>query len=223
MFNLIQKEFLIQKKYFLVFLGYSIFMLIVLSLSPQGTVESVYAVAGIAITYMFVQYSCAIEDKNNSEKILNSLPVSRSKIVFSKYISVILFSVFVTVIIGLLGELFTKLSFVYIKKISIEEIISILTASWILASVYLPIYFKFGYIKTKLFNIIIFFVFFSGSLLFNSIIKVFFQSPSIMPIISFLSNRGPIIIGGIILLIAFIIVGLSAIVSTKVYYNREFN
>ena len=223
MLNLIKKEFLVQRKYSLIFFGYSIFMLIAFSLSPGGTVESVYAVAGVAITYMFVQYSCAIEDKNNSEKILNSLPVSRNKIVFSKFISVILFSVFVTVIIGLLGELFTRLSFLYIKKISIEEIISILTAAWILASVYLPIYFKFGYIKAKLFNIVIFLVFFSGSLLFNSIIKIFFQNPFTMPIIDSLSNQGPIIIGGIILLIAFIIVTLSAAISTKVYYNREFN
>ncbi|MCK9268056.1 MAG: ABC-2 transporter permease [Alkaliphilus sp.] len=223
MLNLIKKEFLVQRKYSLIFFGYSIFMLIVLSLSPGGAVESVYAVAGVTIIYMFVQYSCAIEDKNNSEKILNSLPVSRNKIVFSKFISVILFSVFITVIIGLLGELFTKLSFLYIKKISIEEIISILTTAWILASVYLPIYFKFGDIKAKLFNIIIFFVFFSGSLLFNSIIKIFFQNSFTMPIIDSLSNQGPIIIGGIILLIAIIIVTLSAAISTKVYYNREFN
>ena len=105
----------------------------------------------------------------------------------------------------------------------LEYHLQILTAAWILASVYLPIYFKFGYIKAKLFNIVIFLVFFSGSLLFNSIIKIFFQNPFTMPIIDSLSNQGPIIIGGIILLIAIIIVTLSAAISTKVYYNREFN
>lgn len=223
MINLIKKEFIIQKKSFLILFAYATFMLIAFSLSPGGMAQSVYTAAGVATTYMFVQYSCAIEDKNNSEKVLNSLPIGRNKVVFSKYISAILFSVVATIGTGILGGLFTKLSFVYIEKISIIEIVAILAAAWLLISVYLPIYFKFGYIKAKLFNIIIFLAFFSGSLLLNAIIKIYFQSPFIMYTIDSLSGQGPIIIGGIILLVAIIVAILSTVLSTKIYYNREFN
>lgn len=223
MINLVRKEFIIQKKNLLTLFGYAVFMLIAFTLSPGGMAQSAYIAAGVATTYMFIQYSCIIEDKSKSEIILNSLPVDRSKIVFSKYISAILFSLLATIFTGLLGGILAKLSFVHIENINMVEVVAILTGTWILASVYLPIYFKFGYIKAKLFNVMVFLFLFFVSLSFSSFIKLYFESPLIVSAVGSLSNQGFIVIGGIILLVTIIAVTLSTAISARIYSNREFN
>ena len=223
MINLIKKEFMIQKKYFLLLLGYSFFMLIAFSISSVEMAQSAYLVAAIAIVYMFMQYSCAIEDQNKSDKILNSLPISRRKIVLSKYGSIILFSILSAIIVGLVGILISRLSFTYIQKMQLSDSIAIFSVTWILAAVYLPFYFKFGYIKAKVFNMIIFFIFFFGPMFAKNYLQKYIGSSSMEPILNFIANKGPIAIAGIALFASMILVIISAIISTRVYYNREFN
>ena len=78
MLNLIKKEFIIQKKYFLYYIFYSIFMFVIFSMTSKECGQSSYILAAVSVAYIFIQYSCAIEDRNNSEKILNSLPISKN-------------------------------------------------------------------------------------------------------------------------------------------------
>ncbi|QUH18527.1 ABC-2 transporter permease [Alkaliphilus sp. B6464] len=223
MINLIKKEFMIQKKYFLLLLGYSFFMLIAFSISPSDMAQSAYMAAAIGIVYMFIQYSCAIEDKNKSEKILNSLPISRKKIVLSKYGAIMLFSMLSVIVVGLAGMLVLKLSFTYIRIIELENIVAILSIAWMLAAIYLPVYFKFGYIKAKAFNMIIFFIFFFGPMFAKNYLQKYIGSSSMESILNFMASKGPIAIAGIALFASMILVIISAIISTRVYYNREFN
>lgn len=223
MINLIKKEFMIQKKYFLLLLGYSFFMLIAFSISSSDMAQSAYMAAAIGITYMFIQYSCSIDDQNKSEKILNSLPISRKKIVLSKYGAIMLFSMLSVIVVGLAGMLISKLSFTYIRIIELENIVPILSIAWMLAAIYLPVYFKFGYIKAKVFNMIIFFIFFFGPMLAKSYLQKYTGSSSMESILDSIASNGPIAIAGITLFTAMILVIVSAIISTKIYSNREFN
>lgn len=223
MMNLIKKEFLIQKKYFLYFLPYSLFMLIIFSSSSQEMAQSAYMVAAVGVTYMFIQYSCAIEDQNKSERILNSLPISRKKIVLSKYGSIILFSILSASVLGLLGTLALNLTPINIRKMALEDIIGIFSVTWILAAIYLPVYFKFGYIKAKVFNMIMFFIFFFGPIMTINYLKKHTDNPLLKFIKDFITSMGSSLSGGIVVATAIVFVGISAIISIKIYYNREFN
>lgn len=222
MMNLIRKEFIILKKYFSYLILYTIFAVIAFSTSAEMA-KSSYIISAVGIIYTLIQYGCAIEEKNKSERILNSLPIHRKDIVLSKYVSSILLSVITVIAVGITGMLASNLPFVYIHKIGLEDIIGIFTSTWLLISIYLPIYFKFGYIKGKLFNMGIFFIFFFGSMYVNEYLSKYVGHSFIRSVVSFLNNRGILAIGGIIILINISLLIISAFISTKIYCRREFN
>jgi len=127
------------------------------------------------------------------------------------------------IIVGLGGTLVSRLSFTHIQKMQLSDSIGIFSATWILAAIYLPVYFKFGYIKAKIFNMIIFFSFFFGPVLVKNYLQKYIGSSSMEHILDFIANKGPIAIAGIALFTSMILVIVSAIISTRIYYNREFN
>ncbi len=218
MINLIKKEFMIQKKYLLYYIFYGAFMLVVFSASSVSMAQTAYITTGIGVIYMFIQYSCAIEDKNKSEKILNSLPVKRKSIVLSKYAAIIIFSALTVIGIGLIGLIVSKLYFTNNEKIGLIDISTILVFSVVLSSIYLPVYFKFGYIKAKIFNLIIFLALFSGSMLMGNYLKFMDNS-----MIDFILSAENITIAGIATIITITLFIISAFISTKLYRSREFN
>jgi len=91
MLNLIIKDMIIQKKTFLYVLLYSVFISFAFSsLKPIGV--GLYVLNPVITTYFLITYALIYDDKNKSEIILNSLPLSRVDIVISKYISIFVFA-----------------------------------------------------------------------------------------------------------------------------------
>ncbi|WP_041718960.1 ABC-2 transporter permease [Alkaliphilus oremlandii] len=228
MFNLIRKEFMIQKKYLWYYVFYGIFMLLVFSVSSNESSKSAYILAGVSVVYMFIQYSCAIEDKNNSEKVFNSLPISREAIVLSKYAAVMVFAILDIVLLSAISYIVARTGFMGIQAIGIIDVITILFTISILTGAYLPIYFKFGYIKAKILNIVLFLGFFSASMLVGQLLKHFKGSKILYSTsegalghwLTILGDQGVLMA---LLCIGLLVMAISSFISVAFYRNREFS
>jgi ABC-2 type transport system permease protein len=149
MYNLVVKDILIQKKRIILCFAYVLFMVITF----QNTGEAMFPVGVTACTYLMIMTACAYEDLNKSDIMMNSLPVKRSRIVAAKYLSVFIFFIMGSLvyiafycIIKVTGIPF------HVYPVNLNNFISgILTVS-LMAGIYLPIFFKVGYVKSKVIN-----------------------------------------------------------------------
>jgi len=222
MFNLIVKDIAIQKKTLLYTFLYTIFAPFAFFLMGQSDF-SLYVLSPVAITYMFTTFAASFDEKNKSELVLNSLPLKRSDIVISKYISTLVYAFigFVySIFIGFIGKA-TRLP-MFTRSISLLDIIFVLTIVFIFASLFFPVYFKFGFIKTKLFDTMLLMLI---VLLPSLAIQYANESPNnifvqkfnyfINTTSSFTQNSLALITGSIFFLI-------SLMISIHIYNNKEF-
>lgn len=159
MLNLVYKDLLMMKKQLL--FGWIYILVIIVSFQSIG--EAMFATGVVAFTYMLALTACAYEDKNKADVLLNCLPVKRNRIVLAKYLSTLIFFA--------LGMLFYTVTSAIIEmagvplktySISWEGFVGALVAICILQGVYYPVFFKVGYIKSKIVNLIVFFSVFFG-------------------------------------------------------------
>ncbi|MFC0418229.1 ABC-2 transporter permease [Cytobacillus solani] len=93
MYHLIKKDILMQKRALKLSVLLIIFFTITLSnIGPAGLTVGV-----LAITYQLVLGASALEDKNNSDIILISLPIKRATIVLSKYVSIYIYAAYAAI------------------------------------------------------------------------------------------------------------------------------
>ncbi|NLU32664.1 MAG: hypothetical protein GXX04_08600 [Clostridiaceae bacterium] len=93
-------------------------------------------------------------------------------------------------------------------------------AAALLASIYLPVYFKFGYIKSKIYNFILFFGLFFG---INLLVSIVPEDSSIAGSVSlFFARLSGAMVGIILTGAALAIMAVSYGISLKIYKNREF-
>ncbi|WP_125153065.1 ABC-2 transporter permease [Clostridium rectalis] len=153
MYNLLIKDYLLQKKVPIITISLSIFMCIIYLLSGGKTIIlTLMSMFGIfCCTFISVSYSNGYEEKNNSLIILNSLPLKRIVIVLSKYISLIMFCIINTSVFIFFSCLayFIKNSNIYV--IPYELILLTFMILIIMFSIYYPLYFKFGYTYSRIF------------------------------------------------------------------------
>ncbi|MFY9176183.1 MAG: ABC-2 transporter permease [Caldicoprobacterales bacterium] len=219
MLNLILKDLLVQKKSLLFALGYCFFLVFAFQ-SMEGTAP---VAATIAVVYLLIQYSFAYDDKNKSEIMLNSLPISRKDIVLAKYLSVLLYIglatvayMFATLVIKMIN-IPLKVQFLSLQTISISFFIVSLMASF-----YLPVVLKYGYLKSKMFNIVMFLLFFfipMGIISLNQ--KPGFSlsvNMSLKDAISWSNWQITLLVIGFSLLMMCV----SCFISINIYNNREF-
>lgn len=219
MYNLIIKDILIQKKQVLFSIIYLAFILVAF----QGMGEAMLPMGMIALTYMLSMTSCGYEEKNKSDIMLNSLPIKRTNIVAAKYMSV-----FVYFAMGMIAyALFTKIMImiqVPLKPypITLEAFIGGFVAVSFMTGIWLPIYFKFGYMKLRVLNFVLFFLFFFGTSYLTRFFKEKQNSQWVQNIINFLDSQGDIIITLAIIAIVIIFLLISYGLSIKFYSKREF-
>ncbi|MFY9295427.1 MAG: ABC-2 transporter permease [Caldicoprobacterales bacterium] len=219
MLNLILKDLLVQKKSLLFALGYCFFLVFAFQ-SMEGTAP---VAATIAVVYLLIQYSFAYDDKNKSEIMLNSLPISRKDIVLAKYLSVLLYIglatvayMFATLVIKMIN-IPLNVQFLSLQTISISFFIVSLMASF-----YLPVVLKYGYLKSKMFNIVMFLLFFfipMGIISLNQ--KPGFSlsvNMSLKDAISWSNWQITLLVIGFSLLMMCV----SCFISINIYNNREF-
>lgn len=135
MYNLILKDILIQKKIILLSFAYIVFF----AIAMQGAGMVMYPTALTAITYMLVLTSCAYDEKNKADVMLNSLPLKRANIVLAKYLSIIVYIVIGTVAYWLITTLIALIGLpVKVHPISLEGLAGGLFAIGLINGVFYP-------------------------------------------------------------------------------------
>lgn len=217
MYHLIKKDILIQKRAIaLSFLLICFFSLTLSNLGPAGLMVGI-----LAITYHLLLGATALEDKNNSDKILISLPIKLTTIVLSKYILIYVYTAFAAIGFYLIHIMVKVLNIPFDVPFSYPILIGAVIMITLCFSISLPLIFKYGYLKAKLANfILLFLIVFGTTGLVNYLAKhnnLFYQEI----IIHFTTkSNAELVILLIIPLIIFLIVSYS--ISLYSYRKREF-
>lgn len=215
MYSLIRKDFIIQKKN----LKLSILLIIFFSFSFSsiGTTGLIYSI--FAVSYFLASGASAVEDKNNSDMMLVSLPIKKQKIVLSKYFSAyvfLAFTIFITYIIVAVERLMNLPFNVF--SFTIEAIVLAIAGVTFLFAIIFPLIFKFGYLKAKTFsNILMLSIVFGTATLINKLPYSWQQK--LLQLSSGLSELEKI---GVIMIPLFIIFIISYFISLTFYRKREF-
>ncbi len=210
MLGLIKKDFLLIKANLK---SMVIIFIVYLILAFQGTFDVTFIVPLIGIMLFISTFS--YDDFNNWNSYAVTLPNGRKNVVRAKYIA----SIILTVVLGI-GALAIGIGISYTKtnRINLDEIISSLMgtmlSSIIIISLLYPIVFKFGATNGR---IILFAVVF-GTAGIGALIAKFVDMTSIINMINRLDSYSLIAIP----IISVILIGISYLISNKIYQNKEF-
>jgi len=228
MVNLVWKDIIILKRFLWLAPLYGFFALFFFRTNPGGALSA----GTVMVIFMLVLQAIMLDDKNKSEIMLNSLPLRRKDIVLAKYISGFLYATLVILLFLVAQTVVTVMGIsISITKISLEGIAGALIAMALLISFYFPIYFKFGYLRSRIVGTILFVVLFflfplgislaqhSGGMnnpILQSIII------SLQSVAGWLQTQADWQIASYILALALILTAASALLSVRFYTRREF-
>ncbi|WP_454053193.1 ABC-2 transporter permease [Clostridium sp. Marseille-Q7071] len=220
MWNLVIKDFVVQKtniKFILIYaLAGSLFF------ATLG--DGAYIMIPMMLSYTYLLGGLGQDDKNNSEFLLNSLPVSRDSIVYAKYLSVIIFSAIAIVLT--MGGIFIMSSIGLSKmtgNMRAENIVGFLFGIMIFMAINFPLYFKYGYAKLRYFNFGIFILFLISPIIIKFLKdNINFNSPFMLSMRTKLLSLSDTQIGIFIICIALFIYMASLAISLNIYKKKEF-
>ena len=216
MFSLILKDLLLSKKTILFASLYAFFIMIGFRQTPI----SGFSAGLMTVSYLLVSSNLAWDEKNKSEILLNSLPIKRTTIVLAKYLSSALF-ILLSFTVFLIVLLFFKLSDQPIPPLNPSLFLGILAAQILIFSVYLPVYFKLGYIRSKMVNMLIIIAMFAVSALFAEFIRLEYP-PALKAVVTFSQTLSQIGIMTFLALTLFLVTMLSIRLSIVFYRKKEF-
>lgn len=210
MLGLIKKDFLIIKANLK---SMVITFIVYLMLAFQGTFDVTFIIPIIGIMLFISTFS--YDDFNNWNSYAVTLPDGRRNVVRAKYIASIILTVVLEIIALAIG---IGISYIKTNAINLNEIISSLMgtalSSITIISLLYPIVFKFGATNGK---IILFAVVFGiGGIV--ALVSNFIDMTSVINMINGLDNYSLIAIP----IISVILLGISYLISNKIYQNKEF-
>lgn len=212
LFQLVKKDFLIVKKYvLLMFAVCIIFPLFLIWRSPEYAGILGFVLITIFSIFMLLQYVSLKETQYpKASTLLCALPFSRKNIVLSKYIFCILIYLACCLIFGIETLLFPQLGNIGYKM----PILLFLVVSLFLG-VYLPVQYRLGYEKTKLFFVVLImaspFIFAQSLKIENSFI------------ITAIQNVNPIFLLAGSLITSILILVVSSAISVRIYQNADLS
>jgi ABC-type transport system involved in multi-copper enzyme maturation permease subunit len=160
--------------------------------------------------------SVGIEEKNNSEKLVLSLPLKRSTIVLSKYMSVMIYFGGGMLLAVLFGSLLVKIGIARVLKyVSFDDVILSLMITILYASLYLPIIFKLGYKQSRLYV-------FMMVMLPSMATLIISDYPDLTKKLVWLSYVPHKMLMFGVFLFLFMIYGISMFFSVRFYEKRDF-
>jgi ABC-type transport system involved in multi-copper enzyme maturation permease subunit len=219
MFRLIYKDIAIQKKSLLFAFGYMFFFVAIFQSQPH----MMFSTAMVAITYILVMGGFALDDQAEADTFLNSLPVTRKKLVAAKYFSLVLFFLFGTVCYALLYQLLQLTGLpIQMGAITSEYLVGAMVAVSLINAFYFPILFKIGYHRAKIFNFMLFFgVFFGLSFLLSKMQEN--AAPEILrQLESFINQQSGVLLTGMFLVMVAVLLLISFSLSLYFYKRRDF-
>ena len=210
MLGLIKKDFLLikanSKSMVIIFIVY-------LMLAFQGIFDVTFIVPLIGIMLFISTFS--YDDFNNWNSYAVTLPNGRKNVVRAKYIA----SIILTIILGAVAlAISIGIGYAKTNNINLGEILSSLMgtilSNVIIISLLYPIVFKFGATNGR---IILFAVVF-GIAGIGALIAKFIDMPFIINMINGLDSYSLIAIP----IISIILLGISYLISNKIYQSKEF-
>ena len=210
MLGLIKKDFLLikanSKQMVIIFIVY-------LMLAFQGTFDVTFIIPLIGIMLFISTFS--YDDFNNWNSYAVTLPNGRKNVVRAKYIASIILTIILAIVSLTIG---IGISYTKTNSINLDEIISSLMGTMlsnvIIISLLYPIVFKFGATNGR---IILFAVVF-GVAGIGALIAQFVDTTPIINMINRLDSYSLIAIP----IISAILLGISYLISNKIYQNKEF-
>ena len=210
MLGLIKKDFLLIKANLKSMI---IIFVIYIMLAFQGTFDVTFIIPLIGIMLFISTFS--YDDFNNWNSYAVTLPDGRKNVVRAKYIASIILTIILAAVALVIG---IGISYTKTNSINLDEIISSLMgtmlSSVIIISLLYPIVFKFGATNGR---IILFAVVF-GIAGIGALIAQFVDMTFIIDIINGLDSYSLIAIP----IISVILLGISYLISNKIYQNKEF-
>ena len=210
MLGLIKKDFLLIKANLKSMI---IIFVIYIMLAFQGTFDVTFIIPLIGIMLFISTFS--YDDFNNWNSYAVTLPDGRKNVVRAKYIASIILTIIlaaVALVIGI-GISYTKTNSINLNEI-ISSLMGTMLSSVIIISLLYPIVFKFGATNGR---IILFAVVF-GIAGIGTLIAQFVDMTSIINMINRLDSYSLIAIP----IISVILIGISYLISNKIYQNKEF-
>ena len=210
MLGLIKKDFLLIKANLKSMI---IIFVIYIMLAFQGTFDVTFIIPLIGIMLFISTFS--YDDFNNWNSYAVTLPNGRKNVVRAKYIASIILTIILAIVSLTIG---IGISYTKTNSINLDEIISSLMgtmlSSVIIISLLYPIVFKFGATNGR---IILFAVVF-GIAGIGALIAQFVDTTPIINMINRLDSYSLIAIP----IISAILLGISYLISNKIYQNKEF-
>lgn len=209
--HLIKKDFVIVKKYVL-------FMIIVVLLIPPFILHSLpseltgsisFAISAVYAVFMLLMFVCVKEFQfPKAAALLCASPYPRSMIVLSKYCFCIVIFAACCVLYWLETLLLPQLG-----TLSLETVLAAFAGIVLLISIYLPIQFKLGYVKTRFFFIVV-------------IMVAPFLLPRLpeiggSPFLTVIRSMPPALLCALLAGFSLLLLILSAIISIGIYKNKD--
>lgn len=180
-----------------------------------------FNMAGVFMVFLFcVLMPLGYEEQNKSENILRSLPVNNGDIAIAKYIyTIIIFMLWV--LVSKVGPViyFAAKGELTVDAFQLDYILIAALGYGLLASIYLPLHFKFGYLKMRYINVVLYLII----VLIPSLLSKLFSSIDVMKIMKVIEKltglfgRVEIFLGCLIGVIYII----SCMISVRVSKYRE--
>ncbi|MDD2510481.1 MAG: ABC-2 transporter permease [Syntrophomonas sp.] len=102
MFKLLLKDLLVLKSSIIWAMTYLLAIIVIFSMTPPFD-KFIYIMAGYGATYILIMGTLMAEFKNQSDILLNSLPVKRHEIILSKYLTTLVLTLLALAVAAILG------------------------------------------------------------------------------------------------------------------------
>ena len=158
MLNLIYKDIMLVKKENLLLLAYAVFIGVIGMVMPYNP-GVLYSLAVFMMAYFAMLYNIGYDDRNNGYVIISSLPVTRASIVISKYLFLTAYTTFAWAVVSIATNILPAFGIhAAVRTGNVSDLIVSLSAVILFSSIYYPIYFKFGYVKMKMFSTVMYYI-----------------------------------------------------------------
>lgn len=223
MLKLIEKEFILQKK--MIWFGalYSVFLLLVFHGAHDSNLSEVaYIMASFGMAYIMIIGAAQAEYKNQTDLVLNSLPLTRPEIVRGKYLSVIVFTAVALAMVGAVGAGLHLLPgpFGY-RLLNLNDIAATLISVLFLAAISLPAYFISGARWIQVVNMFIFmFIFFAPAQIVEYMAKN--SHRHLAPGLAELVRSQPGLLSVSAIVVMLLLFFISYLISLWIYLRKDF-
>lgn len=218
MLNLVIKDYQIVKRDILLNLAIILIVFSALTAVKDFNYFMIYFFM-VILTMNFVSNVFSVEEKNHSEVFVLSLPVSRSSLVRSRYMSVM----GVTLFAGLCAALASYTSFAVMSQVqlSLESMfffgsLTVMVNS-LFSSVLIPMMYRFGFTRANSYNRLMMAMMILVPVTVKLIGEEGILKHSIIYLVEILKGFSELQLGGIAFLIAALATGISMTISQKIY------